>query len=69
MTAGRSGGDAVLIATADRLNLGYQVIAEVVETLIQAEWLTAQGCDELQGFYYARPSPAGENALHPPVGK
>ncbi len=35
--------------------LGLTVTAEGVETQAQAEFLMAQGCDELQGFYYARP--------------
>jgi len=37
--------------------IGMTVLAEGVETPEQAEWLTASGCDYLQGFYFSRPIP------------
>jgi EAL domain-containing protein (putative c-di-GMP-specific phosphodiesterase class I) len=37
-----------------------EVVAEGVETADQLECLRAAGCDEVQGFYYARPMPADE---------
>ncbi|MDN5870178.1 MAG: EAL domain-containing protein [Nitrococcus sp.] len=40
--------------------LGLAVTAEGVEAHDQEEILCAMGCDELQGFLYARPVPAGE---------
>jgi len=40
------------------------VIAEGVETSIQAQWLAAQGCEEAQGWHYARPMPAHELEQH-----
>jgi EAL domain-containing protein (putative c-di-GMP-specific phosphodiesterase class I) len=39
-------------------NLDMQIVAEGVETLLQREWLRAHHCDEIQGYFYARPMPA-----------
>ena len=38
--------------------LGLRVVAEGVETQGQSEILLRMGCDELQGYFYARPMPA-----------
>jgi len=38
--------------------LGLKVVAEGVETSEQRDILIALACDELQGFYFARPMPA-----------
>lgn len=43
-------------------DLGLEVVAEGVEELVQADWLSDRGCDLLQGFYLARPMPADELA-------
>ena len=43
-------------------NLNMQIVAEGVETLLQREWLRAHHCDEIQGYFYARPMPAGSLA-------
>jgi len=39
-------------------SLGFQTIAEGVETQGQLDFLRAQGCDEVQGYFYSRPLPA-----------
>jgi predicted signal transduction protein with EAL and GGDEF domain len=40
--------------------LRMRVIAEGVETLAQIDYLRAQGCDYVQGFFYSRALPVGE---------
>lgn len=40
--------------------MGLSTIAEGVETLEQARILRALQCDDLQGYYFARPAPAQE---------
>ena len=54
---GVSGDDetitSAIIALAHSLNM--QVIAEGVETSAQLDFLKERACDEMQGFYFARP--------------
>lgn len=40
--------------------LDVKVIAEGVEEEIHEKFLTQMECDEVQGYYYAKPKPAGE---------
>jgi predicted signal transduction protein with EAL and GGDEF domain len=47
-----------IIALAHRL--GTRVVAPAVETKEQMEFLTQQGCDEIQGYLVSKPLPAGE---------
>ena len=39
-------------------SLGMKVVAEGVETAEQTDCLKAAGCDQVQGFFFARPMPA-----------
>ncbi|WP_033920145.1 sensor domain-containing phosphodiesterase [Sphingomonas sp. 37zxx] len=39
-------------------DLGYRVVSEGVETAEEADLLSAMGCDEAQGYYFARPMEA-----------
>ncbi len=41
--------------TAMASHLGLKVVSEGVETLAQYEFLREAGCDEVQGYYFARP--------------
>lgn len=45
-----------VIQMAHRLQL--RVVAEGVETAPQRDWLVAEGCDELQGYLFAKPMAA-----------
>jgi diguanylate cyclase (GGDEF)-like protein len=61
-----AGGDKGVIAQAI-ISLGHsldlRVVAEGVETLAQLEFLKTHHCDEVQGFYFAKPMPAEACAL------
>jgi EAL domain-containing protein (putative c-di-GMP-specific phosphodiesterase class I) len=43
-------------------SLGMKVVAEGVETDAQLQRLELLGCDQAQGYYFARPMPAQEVA-------
>jgi diguanylate cyclase (GGDEF)-like protein len=63
---GDEGSDSRLLVSIIGLahSLGLGVVAEGVETERQAEFLTAHGCEELQGYYFSRPlSTSQMNAL------
>lgn len=49
---------SAMIAMAHKLSLS--VVAEGVETSRQVAYLQQQQCDELQGYFFARPLPPGE---------
>ena len=48
-----------MIITLGRM-MNLSVIAEGVEEVAQLEWLSANGCDEYQGFYFSKPLPVSE---------
>ena len=51
------------------MELSLKVVAEGVESLDQMHLLAHAGCDEIQGFYFSRPIPAGEFDLLLQSGK
>lgn len=58
-TDGRS---KVVVSEAIKLakNLEMRIVAEGVEKREQVDFLAANGCDMIQGFYYAKPMPTAE---------
>ena len=51
--------DSIIVKTTVNMchDLGYEVVAEGVETLASCDSLKEMGCDYLQGYYLARPLP------------
>ncbi len=49
--------DAAIIRSIATLgkNLNLRIVAEGIETTDQLEFVTALGCDEVQGYYYTKP--------------
>ena len=56
--------DAAITSAVIQLGhtLNLRVIAEGAETREQIEFLAAQGCDEVQGYYFSRPLAAEDFA-------
>ncbi|MFZ2267041.1 MAG: EAL domain-containing protein [Azonexus sp.] len=59
---GSNSGDEAIIETVMALarSLGFEVLAEGVETNAQAEFLSGLGCHQFQGFLYGPALPAAE---------
>jgi EAL domain-containing protein (putative c-di-GMP-specific phosphodiesterase class I) len=51
----QSAADLASSVIAIGKTLNRTIVAEGVETVGQAEWLTRAGCDAAQGFFFARP--------------
>ncbi len=56
---GQAGKDASLVKAIIGIgqDLQLKVVAEGVETVEQAQYLTQQGCDVLQGYFFSMPMP------------
>jgi diguanylate cyclase (GGDEF)-like protein/PAS domain S-box-containing protein len=52
-------GDSAIVSAVVALGhaLGLSVVAEGVETAEQGAYVTRLGCDEMQGYYFAKPMP------------
>ena len=60
MASNRSSAAAARAAINIGRELGISVIGEGIETFQQASMLTRWGCEEGQGYYFAKPLPADE---------
>ena len=60
------GGDGIIAESVIHLGqkLGLSTIAEGIETEFQLEHVRQLGCDEVQGYYYAKPMPSEELKQH-----
>lgn len=58
---GDEAGEMVLTYTmALAAELGLRIVAEGVETKQQLDFLSQNGCDQIQGYYFSRPLPLDE---------
>ncbi|WP_336601107.1 EAL domain-containing protein [Paraburkholderia bengalensis] len=63
---GVSTADEVIVKAVIAMGrtLGMQVVAEGVETHQQLEFLIENGCEEIQGYWHARPTDAASAAAY-----
>ena len=70
---GENGGGRgeIVVSEAIRLakSLNMRTVAEGVEIREQVDFLAAQGCDMIQGYYYAKPMPKNEFAGRVSAGR
>ncbi len=60
-TGNRAGGESIIGAVvALARSFGLTVVVEGVETEVQRRTILALGCDEAQGYLFAKPQPAAE---------
>ncbi len=59
-TAGRRGEIVVSEAIKLAKSLDMRIVAEGVELKDQVDFLAGEGCDMIQGFYFAKPMPAND---------
>ena len=58
-------GNVIISAVVNMTReLGFDIVAEGVETKEQADLLSEMGCSIIQGYYYARPMPEEEFVKH-----
>src|SRR5690606_7968383 len=64
MNLGRSPQPAAIVRAVIGLGhvLGITLVAEGVETQEQLEFLAAEGCDQMQGYYFGKPAPITQHA-------
>ena len=53
---------SIIVAETIKLakSLGMKIVAEGIEEEKQVEFLAENGCDLIQGFYFAKPMPVSE---------
>ena len=56
------GRGEIVVSEAIKLakNLNMRIVAEGVEVKEQVDFLATEGCDMIQGYYYAKPMPSGD---------
>ena len=61
----RDGRGEIVVSEAIRLakSLNMRTVAEGVEVRDQVDFLASQGCDMIQGYYYAKPMPKDDFEL------
>lgn len=65
------GRGEIVVSEAIRLakNLNMRTVAEGVEVREQVDFLASQGCDMIQGFFYAKPMPGADYEARMTEGK